>query len=243
MSEQKNQKDHELTSPVVIYENENLLVLDKPAGWVVNDATTTKDPTIQSWIESNFDFSTSKSKELRAGIVHRIDKLTSGCLLVAKTESVFFDLQKQFQERKVEKKYLALVHGIIEPEKGEINYPIGRLRGGKFGVVNDGRDAKTLYSTEKVYENNLEKFTLVELSPKTGRTHQIRVHMKALNHPLVGDKLYVGRKNYRKDIKWCPRMFLHAKSIKFTDPVSGKELIVESDLPQDLKTVLQSFSR
>jgi 23S rRNA pseudouridine1911/1915/1917 synthase len=143
----------------------------------------------------------------------------------------------------VQKTYIALVHGQIVEESGEINVPLGRLPGGKFGEVHGGREAKTLYKlTENLVSENGE-FSLVEVYPKTGRTHQIRVHMKAIHHPLVSDKLYVGRKNYRKDIKWCPRLFLHAKSICFFNPADNKKVEVKSNIPNDLDQVLQSFSR
>lgn len=242
MSEQKKQQESSTVNPQVLFENPEVIVVEKPSGWVVNDAITTKDPTIQSWVENTLDTKISKSRLLRNGIVHRLDKETSGCLIVAKNEKSFELLQKQFEGRLVQKTYLALVHGIIE-KSGEIDLPLGRLPGGKFGEVSGGRDAKTGYKLLKTFESENGEFSLVEVFPKTGRTHQIRVHMKAIHHPLVSDKLYVGRKNYRKDIKWCPRLFLHAGSISFISPQDNKRVEVKSALPEDLEQVLQSFSR
>jgi 23S rRNA pseudouridine1911/1915/1917 synthase len=230
--------------PKVIYQDDDLLVLDKPSGWVVNDADTTKNlQTLQTWLKDNFDFPISNSLEMRSGIVHRLDKDTSGVLLVAKTSEMFSYLQSQFKERKVEKKYVALVHGEVEPARGEIDAPTGRLPWNRkrFGVLPGGREAKTQYKVVRSYDKEGEKYTLLELHPKTGRTHQIRVHLKYIKHPIVADKAYVGRKNWRHDIKWCPRLFLHAKKIAFQYP-KGIKASFEVELPEDLRNVLKTLS-
>lgn len=228
----------------VIFEDSNLLVIDKPAGWVVNDANTTQNPTIQDWISKNFNFETAKSKAVRGGIVHRLDKETSGCLIIAKTESDFYKLQAEFADRVVHKTYLALVHGKLNQKSGMINATVGRLpRGGKFGVIPDGRDAITNYEAEEEYAKDGQDYSLVKLTPQTGRTHQIRIHMKYIHHPLVADPLYAGRKTARQDRKWCPRLFLHASSISFTHPQTDKKITVDAPIPPDLEKVLHSFSR
>lgn len=229
--------------PKVIYQDDDLLVLDKPSGWVVNDADTTKNlQTLQTWLKDNFDFPISSSIEMRSGIVHRLDKDTSGVLLVAKTSEMFSYLQSQFKERKVEKTYVALVHGEVEPTRGEIDAPTGRLPWNRkrFGVLPGGREAKTQYKVVRSYDREGEKYSLLELHPKTGRTHQIRVHLKYIKYPIVTDKAYVGRKNWRHDIKWCPRLFLHAGKITFQQ--NGKKLSFESKLPDDLQNVLKTLS-
>jgi 23S rRNA pseudouridine1911/1915/1917 synthase len=229
-----------MSEPKVIYEDKFLMVLDKPPGWVVNKAATTRrQQTIQDWLPP---VSGKKESDFvkREGIVHRLDKETSGLLIVAKKEDAFEDLQRQFKARSVLKKYLCLVHGKPRPEKGEIRAPLMRhpYNRKKFGVFLGGREAETMY---KVIKDFGGKFSLVEMRPKTGRTHQIRVHLKYLGHPVVGDKTYAGRKTGRLDREWCPRQFLHAFYIKFTHPISKKELVFKTDLPHDLKKILKNL--
>jgi 23S rRNA pseudouridine1911/1915/1917 synthase len=236
--------------PKIIFEDEQILLIDKPAGMIVNRADTTKDVvTVQDWVERNYqivklpncEFENQSDFVKRAGIVHRIDKETSGILLIAKTEEAFNNLQNQFKERKVKKRYLALVHGKLAQKEGEINAPVGRLPWNRerFGVFPEGKDAKTNYrvvqSTKCKVQSHEEDLTLVELTPETGRTHQIRVHMQFLGHPLVGDEFYAGRKQARDDRKWCPRVFLHASYIGFFHPKTEKWLEFSCDLPEELK--------
>ena len=216
------------------------MVLDKPSGWITNDAsTTTTQPVVQTWLRENFKYPLIGDRERRDGIVHRLDKETSGLLIVAKTINAFENLQSQFKERKVTKTYIALTHGEIEPKEGEIVASVGRLpwRRERFGVLPGGREATTDYTVIKTLENKDEKFSLVELYPKTGRTHQIRIHLKFIGHPIVGDFFYAGRKTAREDRLWCPRLFLHAKEITFFHPQTGKEVKFESELPKDLNLV------
>ncbi len=233
-----------MEQPKVIFQDESLFVIDKPSGWIVNEATTTGNQLVlQSWL-SKMDYPLAGSREYRSGIVHRLDKETSGILLVAKTKDAFENLQKQFKERKVEKTYTALVHGKVEPEVGEIKAPVGRLpwRRDRFGVLPGGREAITKYkvlSIKYLVSNKHKKeFSLLELYPKTGRTHQIRIHLKHLGHPIVSDEFYAGRKTARADRVWCPRLFLHASSIKFTHPISDQKLEFKSELASDLQEAL-----
>jgi 23S rRNA pseudouridine1911/1915/1917 synthase len=176
--------------------------------------------------------------------VHRIDKETSGILLVAKTPQAFDDLQKQFKERTIKKTYLALVHGKVVPETGEISVPVGRLPWNrkKFGVLAGGREAVTKYKVLSilylVFGKKEEPFSLLELYPETGRTHQIRVHLKYFNHPIFADFLYAGRKTSRDDRKVLSRVFLHAEKIIFTHPVSKKSITLESPLPEELQKII-----
>ncbi len=225
-------------TPKIISEDKSILVIDKPAGMVVNRAKTTKEKTIQDWVG---DYLKIKGRGIggRAGIVHRIDKETSGVLVVAKNQRAFEDLQKQFKQRKVEKRYLALVHGKVEPKKGVVEAPITRspFNRKKFGVFLGGRPAKTGYEVKKYYSD----FTLLEIIPKTGRTHQIRVHLKYLGYPIVADEKYAGRKTARADRKWCPRQFLHASSLTFVHPQTKKKVRFTSPLPTKLKEVSQSL--
>lgn len=237
-----------MQTPKVLFENDYLLVIDKPAGFIVNEAATTGDtPVLQSWISQNFNFEIAKSQEFRSGIVHRLDKETSGILLIAKTEQAFYNLQKQFKNRVVKKTYLALTHGIVMPENGELKATVGRLpwRRDRFGVIPGGREAITNYRLIAKYQlsNSEEKFSLVEFYPQTGRTHQIRIHAKYLGHPIVSDEFYAGRKTSRKDRKWCPRLFLHASSISFNDPVTNVVKSFKTDLPQELETAIRLLTK
>lgn len=234
-----------MENPQVIFSDEHLLIVYKPSGWITNEAETTKDrPTLQRWLKENFTYEISKNDALRSGIVHRLDKETSGILAVAKTKNAFENLQSQFKERKVEKKYLALVHGKVEMGEGEISLPVGRLpwRRDRFGVLPGGRDSITFYKVKGFYSHSGNTYTLVEASPKTGRTHQIRIHFKYLGHPLMADPFYAGRKTSKKDKIICPRLFLHAFYLAFNHPASGVRVEFESELPQELGECLKKLA-
>ncbi len=229
----------------IIYEDRDILILDKPSGVIVNKADTTKNEiTVQDFLESKYNFENPTGSDSdfykRAGIVHRIDKETSGILITAKNKESFENLQAQFKERKVEKTYVALVHGDVKSNEGEISVPIGRLPWNRkrFGVMVGGKEATTYY---KVIERINKLYTLLELYPKTGRTHQIRVHLKYLNHPIFGDEFYAGRKTSRSDRKILNRFFLHARKISFFHPKTGKKIEFESDLPQELKSAIDTL--
>src|SRR3989344_3943243 len=231
--------------PKVIFEDKELLVLNKPSGWIVNDATTTRNqPTVQGWLRRNFHFPISNFQKLRNGIVHRLDKETSGLLLIAKTKSSFENLQAQFKSREVNKIYNALVHGKVEPKEGVVNAPVGRLPWNRerFGVLPGGRSAETTYNAVAYYQLQAKSYNLVELYPKAGRTHQIRIHLKYLGHPVVADEFYAGRKTARSDRKWCLRLFLHASGIFFTHPKEKQRKEFVAPLPEDLTKPLASLS-
>lgn len=243
----------------VIFEDNSLLVIDKPSGIVVNRAETNKERTVQDWRESkfpislprrpadNFPFPKETEREFvsRSGIVHRLDKDTSGLLVIARTPEAFENLKKQFKGREVTKKYLALVHGIVEPSSGTIKAPIERnpFNRKHFGIFPGGREAETAYKTISNFKFLISKevlpLTYLEVSPKTGRTHQIRVHMKYINHPVVSDPIYGGRKQIKNDLSFCPRLFLHATYLKIKHPVTGEWLEFNSKLPEDLQKVLE----
>jgi len=234
-----------LNTPKVIFEDKTFLILDKPAGWISNTAKTTgQTPVIQDWLAANLKSEISKQRTLRSGLVHRLDKETSGLLVVAKTKEVFEALQREFKQRKVEKTYIALVHGQVVPGRGTVEAPTGRLpwRRDRFGVLPGGREAKTVYQVVAHYRKGGQKFSLLEAFPKTGRTHQIRIHLKYLGHPVVADEFYAGRKTSREDRVWCPRLFLHAKAITFPHPITGKKVSFESPLPSDLQRALSNLN-
>lgn len=234
--------------PKIIWQDDSLMVIDKPAGWIVNEAdTTTSQPVVQTWLRKNFKYPIVNTTALRSGVVHRLDKETSGVLLVAKTKEAFENLQAQFKSREVKKTYTALVHGKVAPLDswasngvGIIKAPVGRLpwRRDRFGVLPGGREAATGYKVIRYYDIAKEKYSLLELSPKTGRTHQIRIHLKYIGHPIVSDEFYAGRKTARNDRKWCSRLFLHASEISFRHPESGEKLSFKSEIPGDLKKSL-----
>lgn len=207
----------------VLFEDEVLLVIDKPAGMVVDRSETTRE----------------------SGFVHRLDKETSGCLVIAKNPAAFGELQRQFKERTVEKEYTALVHGIVKPSEGTIRVPLARSKTDRrrFTVSAGGRGAETAYHVAHVYVREGKPYSFLTVRPKTGRTHQIRVHLRYIGHPIVADQTYGGGKRAVEDRAWCPRMFLHARKISFIHPVKKTTLTVESSLPEDLRLVLSNLSR
>ncbi len=236
--------------PQIIYQNDDFLVINKPAGMIVNNADTSRDEfTVQDWVEEKIKKQKENSNnvetdfEKRGGIVHRLDKETSGALIIALTEDAFTKLQSQFKNREVEKVYLALCHGQMVAE-GEINVPIGRLPWNRmrFGVIPQGRESYTKFKTLKhftfVNGREKEKLSLVEVYPKTGRTHQIRVHLQYAGHPIFADSLYSGRKTYARDKKFLGRHFLHASKITITNPVTEKRQTFEAPLVAELSSFL-----
>ncbi len=238
------------------------MVVNKPTGVVVNRVETEKGETVEEWAEKiilnteyripnkkttfslNSEFSIQNSVFIaRSGIVHRLDKETSGCLIIAKTEEVFVDLQRQFRKRLVKKEYLALVHGKVEPKEGTVKVPIARSRHDrdKFTVVVGGRISETGYEVLRTFKGQaLSELSLLRVFPKTGRTHQIRVHFKYFGHSLVSDEKY-GGSIAADDRKWCPRIFLHAAKIEFLHPVSKDKISIETDLPSDLERLLENL--
>jgi 23S rRNA pseudouridine1911/1915/1917 synthase len=214
----------------IVYEDEWLIVLDKQAGIVVTDEGRSEKESIEKILAD-------KIKIKRSGIVHRLDKGTSGLLLVAKTAEVLADLKKQFKERKVTKRYLALVCGEASQE-GREEVPIGRSRHvfGKFGASFEGNKAITEFKVLKRFESERGKMSLISINLLTGRTHQIRVHMSYLKWPLLGDKQYGGWKG-----KVINRPFLQAAYISFWHPGKKKQVEFESDLADDLKEELKNY--
>lgn len=233
-----------MLQPKILFEDNSFFVVDKPSGWITNEADTTTDqPVLQTWIRENFEYDLKGNRELRDGIVHRLDKETSGIVIVAKNEESFLKLQSEFKSRQVKKTYIALLHGKIDPAEGEIKAEVGRLpwRRARFGVVSGGRESVTRYKLIKFYPGNNAGHSLVEFYPKTGRTHQIRIHSKYIGHAIVADEFYAGRKTARNDRKWCPRLFLHAKAIEFLHPKTGDLVKFISDIPANLNAVLQKL--
>lgn len=249
----------------ILYEDDDLVVIDKPAGVIVNNADTTKNEiTVQDWAEKRYGFGNAPdAKKInkkfgeegwdpkldfysRGGVVHRLDKETSGALILAKNPEAFVRLQKQFHDRTVKKVYRALAHGIVSPATGEINVPVGRLpwNRNRFGILPGGRESKTLYEVLGIYLNpkTKEKLTYIQLYPQSGRTHQIRVHLKYINHPIFSDFLYAGRKTSKRDREELERVFLHAAGISFQQPTTNMELSITSPLPPELQGIINNFT-
>ena len=255
----------------IVFEDEFLAVINKPAGMVVHPGTGVSSGTLANAIAWHFKSeppalaggmvpgfrSTSGSHEsrppanadgtdargYRVGIVHRLDKATSGLIVVAKDEQTHEALAEQFREREVYKSYIALVHGSPRENSGTIDRPIARDRWHrtKMTVAANGRNALSLWKVRQRFE----KFTLLDVEIKTGRTHQIRVHLASINHPVVGDATYnEGRDNtvadidVRKSIQSLARQFLHAEKLAFKHPKTGERLSFASEMPAELKELL-----
>lgn len=218
----------------VVYEDEYLLIVNKKSGMVVHPAPANYSGTLVNALMGRFKL--SNKDNIRPGIVHRIDKDTSGLLVVAKTDEVHDKLSEMIKNKEVERIYMALVEGVINHETGTIDAPIGRdtTNRQKMMVTDiNSKDAITHFRVLKRYSDK----TLIECKLETGRTHQIRVHMAYINHPIVNDPVY------GKSKKTTPfGQMLHSKSIRFIHPVTKKEIYFESELPEEFKNYLDSLS-
>ncbi len=223
----------------IIYEDDDILAINKSAGLLVHGAS----PNLVDWLIKKYpEIKNVGEDQSRPGIVHRLDKDTSGVLLIAKNQKAFNFLKEQFKNRKIKKKYIALVEGLLKNNKGIIDLAIGkskkdfRKKAGQGKMAGKTREAITEYKVIKKFRNS----TLVEVFPKTGRTHQIRVHLKSIGHPVVCDKLYGFKKAE------CPpglkRHFLHASSLEFNLP-SGARIKLEADIPDDLQASLTKLEK
>jgi len=227
----------------VVYEDQDLIVINKAAGMVVHPAAGNPSGTLANALAFHFRELSTAGGAARPGIVHRLDKGTSGLMVVAKTESAHQDLSDQFRAREVFKSYLALVHGQVEKRKGEIDQPIARDPRNRIriAVVRAGRPALSIYKVRDAFD----RFTLLDVELKTGRTHQIRVHLASMKHPVVGDDVYgAGRDKtivdveIKREVARLNRQFLHAAQLGFRQPTTLKSLKFTSPLPPDLETLL-----
>lgn len=230
----------------VVYEDNELIVVNKPAGIVVHPAAGVMSGTLANALAFHFQQLSTSGGVVRPGIVHRLDKGTSGLMVVAKTESAHEDLADQFRDREIFKSYVALVHGHVEKRTGQIDQPIARDRGNRtrMAVVRGGRPSISIYRVRKRFE----RFTLLNVELKTGRTHQIRVHLSWLKHPVVGDDAYGSGRDktipdhqLRLSIANLGRQFLHAEQLGFRHPQTKEELRFTAPLPDELKTVLNEI--
>ncbi|MFH1964887.1 MAG: RluA family pseudouridine synthase [Acidobacteriota bacterium] len=224
----------------ILYEDDDLLAVHKPAGLIVHPGAGNPSGTLANGL-LYYLREASRSDTLRPGIVHRLDKDTSGVLVVAKNDYIHDCLSSQFRERKVKKIYIALVFGQVEPESGEIDIPIGRDKKSRTRISPRSvkpRDALTLYRVLEYFS----AFTLLKAYPKTGRTHQIRVHFQTKGHPIVGDETYgfatflnrISNTRHRKAVKDMNRLFLHSASLSVHHPRTDKPLTFTAPLPEEL---------
>lgn len=219
----------------IVYEDDDVIVINKPQGMVVHPAPGHDEHTLVNALLYHCPLSTINGT-FRPGIVHRIDKDTSGLLMVAKNDKAHRSLAKQLKDKTNIREYVALVHGRIAEDEGTINAPIGRSLKDrkKQAVVKDGRNAVTHFEVLKRYRD----YTFVKCILETGRTHQIRVHMKYIGHPLVGDPLYGPKKTIKGN-----GQFLHAGKLGFVHPTTGKLLIFEAPLPKIFQECLEKLDK
>jgi 23S rRNA pseudouridine1911/1915/1917 synthase len=229
----------------IVFEDDHVIVINKPAGLVVHPAAGVYSGTLANALAYHFQ-QLSNAGSMRPGIVHRLDKDTSGLLVVAKTEADHEDLADQFRAREVFKSYVSLVYGVVKQESGRIEQPIARdpRNRTRMAIVPGGRGALSLYKVRRSYD----AFTLLDVELKTGRTHQIRVHLAWLKHPVVGDELYSGGRDnnvqdvqLRARIRKLKRNFLHAEQLGFRHPQTGEQLRFVAPLPAELTNLLEKL--
>jgi 23S rRNA pseudouridine1911/1915/1917 synthase len=232
----------------VVHEDDEVIVVNKPAGLVVHPAAGIYSGTLANALVYHFQQLSTNAGPIRPGIVHRLDKDTSGLLVIAKTESAHENLAEQFRSRKVFKSYVALVYGVVKLQAGRIEQPIARdpRNRTRMAVISGGRGAVSLFKVRRHYQS----FTLVDVELKTGRTHQIRVHLSWLKHPVVGDELYSGGRDnsvqdphLRAQIRKLNRQFLHSEQLGFRHPKSGEPMRFVAPLPAELLKLLAELER
>ncbi len=223
----------------ILYEDRDVVAVNKPAGMVVHAGAGCHSGTLVNALLARFESLSGVGGELRPGIVHRLDRYTSGVILVARHDAAHRRLAEQFARREVEKVYLALVHGAVKQERGRIEKPIARdpvRRVRMTARLGRGRSALTEYRVLRRYRD----FTLLEVRIGTGRTHQIRVHLAGMGHPVVGDRLY-GAPAKVEGRPLLPRFFLHAHRVRFTSPGSGETVTIEAPLPLELEAWMEGL--
>lgn len=225
----------------VVYEDNDIIVVNKPKGLVVHPANGNPDGTLVNAIMAICKQSLSGiGGEIRPGIVHRLDKDTSGLLIVAKNDKAHIQMSEQIKDRKIKKTYIALVRGIVEENDATINMPIGRSTKDrkKMAVVKSGKEAITHFKVLDRYVTDSGKYTLLEIKIDTGRTHQIRVHMSEIGYPVIGDTTYSNGKNEFE----VNGQMLHAQKLEFTHPITKKNMILEAPLPKYFEEILNKLN-
>jgi 23S rRNA pseudouridine1911/1915/1917 synthase len=238
----------------IVYEDDDLAVINKPAGMMVHAGAGATESernrgTLVNALLHRFRNLSELGGDLRPGIVHRLDKETSGLIVVAKNDLAHRKLAEQFSKREVKKTYIALVHGWVEKSRGTINSSISRDQVRRIRMTTrgfGGRDALSHYAVQRRIESEFGKFTLLEVRIDTGRTHQIRVHLSSIGHPIVGDTLYGAPAAVRSLTSGklsLPRNFLHATSLQLRQPSTGEELAFARGLPEDLEAFLGAIDK
>ena len=228
----------------IVYQDPDIIVVDKPAGMVVHPAAGHQTGTLVNALLHHVDDLSGIGGEKRPGIVHRLDRGTSGLMVVAKHDAAHQELARQFQDREVEKEYVALVWGVVVAGR-RIEEPIGRDPNNRKRMSNRARRSREAVTRiVRTFEVN-PALTLAQIAIHTGRTHQIRVHLSAIGHPIVGDSLYGGvHRRVQADIKAVQKLdrpFLHAAKLAFKHPIDGRRMAFESELPTDLQSVLDAL--
>lgn len=221
----------------ICHADKHIIILEKPSGMVVHPGTGVPEHTLVNALLFHYPEVINIGAEQRPGLVHRLDKETSGVMVVARSRQAYWELQRQFKAREVEKLYLGLVWGRMPERAGTIDWAIGRHvrhRERMSTKTHKPRSAETLYKVEKEFQD----FSLLKIRPVTGRTHQIRVHLMAAGHPVVGDTRYGKRKAKIR----CPRLFLHATQLRFVHPKTQEKVSFHSPLPPDLQNYLDQIS-
>lgn len=220
----------------VLYEDEDILVVNKPKGMVVHPANGNPDGTLVNAVMAICKDSLSGiGGEIRPGIVHRLDKDTSGAIIIAKNDKAHMILSDMLKNHEIEKTYIALVRGIVKENEATINMPIARSTTDrkKMAIVREGKNAVTHFKVLKRF--NEHNATLLEVKIETGRTHQIRVHLSQIGYPIIGDEVYSNGKNEWGIHGQC----LHAKSLRFKHPISGEEMYIEAEIPDYLRKIIE----
>ncbi len=224
----------------IMYEDKDILVVNKPKGLVVHPGNGNPDGTLVNAIMAKCkDGLSGIGGEIRPGIVHRLDKDTSGLLIVAKNDKAHIAMSEQIKNREVQKTYIALVKGMITEREATINMPIGRSTKDrkKMAVTKEGKEAITHFKVIKRYQKTEASYSLLEVKIETGRTHQIRVHMAQIGHPVIGDMVYSNGKNEFGVEGQC----LHAQKLAFKHPTTGKQIEIEAPLPNYLQDILDQL--
>jgi len=231
----------------VLYEDQTIAAIHKPAGMVVHPAAGIATGTLVNAVLARWPQTEQVGSRVRAGIVHRLDKDTSGVIVIAKTESARRNLVAQFKARTVQKQYVALVYGIPATPTGQIDAPIGRdpHQRKQMAVIHGGRPAITFYKVVQSYgvAQAFRSMSYLALYPKTGRTHQLRVHLAFIKHPIVGDRVYGPRKSGFNGPVQLDRQFLHAEALTLVSPATGQPITIHAPLPADLQAVLDYLSQ
>jgi len=233
----------------ILYQDKHVALIDKPAGLVVHASAGHSEGTLVNALLYHLKDLSGIGGKLRPGIVHRLDKDTSGIMLVAKNNRAHAELVRMFQNREIQKTYLALAYGSFKQDSGMMQNKLGRSRGNRKKIsskTQQGKEAKTSFKVLKRFSN----MALLEVKPHTGRTHQIRVHLAESGHPVVGDAVYGGRQWIHKLspalqglVQKIKRQMLHAQRLEFVHPVSGKKIKGEASLPSDFQKILQEAQK